>query len=125
MSFPSSGIGSSLPGVQLNAALPIREASVVAAPSMSPSTAEGDEFHAWVEGGAGAGSTGGLMSMLKGVDGSRKAAESALVNVVSTGDPTRMYDATAAMARFNLQTLVLNKLASKVGQAVDRLTNLQ
>lgn len=65
------------------------------------------------------------MRMLDGVDSSRKSAEGALIKVVETGDPSRMYDATAAMARFNLQTLVLNKMASKIGQAVDRLTNLQ
>ena len=78
-----------------------------------------------VESGAGVESSGGFMRMLNGVDASRKSAESALVKVVSTGDPSRMYDATAAMARFNLQTAVLNKMASKIGQAVDRLTNLQ
>lgn len=63
--------------------------------------------------------------MLEGVDNARKSAESAMVKVVTTGDPTQMYGATAAMARFNLQTLVLNKFANKVGQAIDRLTNLQ
>lgn len=88
-------------------------------------SAEGDEFHAMVESSSGAAPSGGVMGMLQGVDNSRKAAESSIVSVVKTGDVSRMYDATATMARFNLQTLVLNKLASKVGQAVDRLTNLQ
>lgn len=92
--------------------------------SESPSL-EGDEFHAMVEGNSGVAASGGLMGMLEGVDNARKSAESAMVKVVTTGDPTQMYGATAAMARFNLQTLVLNKFANKVGQAIDRLTNLQ
>ena len=123
MSINSSALGAVLPGTPAFSAQPAHGISGLSAPS-APS-AEGDEFHAMVEEGSGAGASGGLMGMLKGVDSSRKAAESALVKTVATGDPSRMYDATAAMARFNLQTLVLNKMASKIGQAVDRLTNLQ
>lgn len=123
MSFSSPAIGAVLPGAPAAASQPMQGVSALSAPE-APS-AEGDEFHAMVESSSGAGASGGLMGMLKGVDSSRKAADSAMVKVVATGDASRMYDATAAMARFNLQTLVLNKMASKIGQAVDRLTNLQ
>lgn len=123
MSFPSSSIGALPPSAAASSVEPTQGASALSAPQ-APS-AEGDEFHAMVEGSSGPSGSGGLMGMLKGVDSSRKAADSAMMKVISTGDPSRMYDATATMARFNLQTLVLNKLASKVGQAVDRLTNLQ
>lgn len=88
-------------------------------------SAEGNEFHSMMEEDPVGATSGGMLGMIKGVDSSRRSAESALVQVVTTGDPSRIYDATAAMARFNLQTLVLNKMASKIGQAVDRLTNLQ
>ncbi|RZL56449.1 MAG: hypothetical protein EOP70_06885 [Variovorax sp.] len=123
MSLPSYGVAPSLPGVPVTPGSPTLGASSPAGPPVHAT--EADEFHAMVESGAGVESSGGFMRMLNGVDASRKSAESALVKVVSTGDPSRMYDATAAMARFNLQTLVLNKMASKIGQAVDRLTNLQ
>ncbi|MGJ7579339.1 EscI/YscI/HrpB family type III secretion system inner rod protein [Variovorax sp. RHLX14] len=123
MSIPSSPIDGLRAGAPASAAQSSQGVSALSAPE-APS-AEGDEFHAMVEGSSGSASSGGVMRMLQGVDNSRKTAESSIVSVVKTGDISRMYDATAAMARFNLQTLVLNKLASKVGQAVDRLTNLQ
>lgn len=123
MSFLSAGFSPSLSGAP---AVRIQSDPVMPAVSAPVSTStEGDEFHAMVESSSGVEPSGGFMSMLDGVDRSRKSAEGALIKVVETGDPSRMYDATAAMARFNLQTLVLNKMASKVGQAVDRLTNLQ
>lgn len=123
MSFSSPAIGALLPGAPVSVAQPGQAASQMSA--LQAPSPDGDDFHSMVENGLQANSSGGVMEMLKGVDGSRKAAESAMVKVVATGDPSRMYDATAAMARFNLQTLVLNKMASKIGQAVDRLTNLQ
>jgi hypothetical protein len=106
---PSSAVGSSA-------------ASVAPAGAVSPSAA-GDEFHAMVESAPEA--DDGVTGLLKSVDRSKAKAEGALMDVVKTGNPMRMYDATAAMAKFNTQTLVFSKAASKVGQAIDRLTNLQ
>ncbi|MDB5880100.1 MAG: Type secretion basal body protein YscI, HrpB, PscI [Variovorax sp.] len=123
MSFSSPSIDALRPSAPASAAEAGQGASALSAPE-APSL-EGDEFHTMVEGSSATESSGSVMGMLKGVDKSGKAAESAILDVAKTGDISRMYDATAAMARFNLQTLVLNKLASKVGQAVDRLTNLQ
>lgn len=123
MSYSSPSIEALRPSAPAFAAEPGQGTSALSAPE-APSS-EGGEFHAMVEGSAATESSGGVMGMLKGVDKSGKAAESAILEVARTGSISRMYDATSAMARFNLQTLVLNKLASKVGQAVDRLTNLQ
>jgi hypothetical protein len=96
----------------------------VAAPlGPQPTSAAGDEFHAMVESGAEA--NGGMTGLFKSIGGAQARAEGALVDLVRTGNPMRMYDATAAMAKFNTQTAVFSKAASKVGQAIDRLTNLQ
>ena len=89
----------------------------------APHSAAGNEFHAMVEEGPEA--AGGITGLIKKIGGSQASAEGALVDVIKTGNPLRMYDATAAMAKFNTQTLVFSKAASKVGQAIDRLTNLQ
>jgi len=119
MSFISNSVG----GVSAWApAVGSPTAAASPAGAASPSAA-GDEFHAMVESGPDAGS--GVTGLVKSVGGAQATAEGALMDVVKTGNPMRMYDATAAMARFNTQTLVFSKAASKVGQAIDRLTNLQ
>lgn len=123
MSFASPVVGALLPGASTSAVQ--SSPGLAALADAEAPSADGDEFHSMVESSSGAQASGGLMGMMKGVDASRKDAESAILRVGTTGNPSRIYEATATMARFNLQTLVLNKLASKIGQAVDRLTNLQ
>lgn len=119
MSFVSDSVGS------ISSFKPaIGSASATTAPADNASSSiSGDEFHAMVE--SGPESSGGISGLVKRIGGAQANAEGALVEVIRTGNPNRMYDATAAMAKFNTQTLVFSKAASKVGQAVDRLTNLQ
>jgi hypothetical protein len=119
MSFISNSVGDFVIGA------PRVESAQAATPSggIDTPSVEGDEFHAMVESPSESGESG--LGIFKNLGNAQMRAEGALLDVVKTGNPMRMYDATAAMAKFNTQTLVFTKLAAKASQAVDRLTNLQ
>jgi hypothetical protein len=119
MSFTLNSIGDFVIGA------PVGDVSHTAAVSnqVSEPSAAGEEFHAMVESSEGV-QQGGL-GIFKSIGDAQMRAEGALLDVVKTGNPMRMYDATASMAKVNTEVLVFAKMAAKASQAVDRLTNLQ
>ena len=88
------------------------------------------DFQAMVDGdesgeSAGMGERGGLFELARTVDSGKATMQSALLNASIHPDPSNVRLAVGALSKYDLQTLLLSKIANKAFQTVDRLTNLQ
>jgi type III secretion system YscI/HrpB-like protein len=102
--------------------------------SFVSSAADNSDFQAMFDGNesgesrssvSGVSGANGVLDMVRSVDSSKGQMQSALMTVATSADPENIFRATAALSKYDLQTLFLSKVASKAFQAVDRLTNLQ
>lgn len=69
-------------------------------------------------------SSNGFMQLVGNVEAGRADMQSALVKASRAPSPEALFDANKALSRYDLQMLLLSKIANKGFQAVDRLTNL-
>jgi type III secretion system YscI/HrpB-like protein len=90
---------------------------------------DGDSHDSWrSEGASPLGdplSGNDAMQLLRNVDAGKAHMQAALLRASMSPDQAGMHAAAVALSRYDLQTLLTSKIASKAFQAVDRLTNLQ